>query len=198
MMPDDSIEEWRPVENTNGHYSVSNLGRVRRDIAARNTYAGRVLKSGLDLDGYVLVYLHVDGRRLPTTRVHQLVVAAFLGPPPTPQHTQVNHLDGNKTNNRVSNLEWQTPAGNNRHARAIGLIPPRRWNSFVPAPRRGETNSFAKLTETDVRFIRTHGHKLSGAALAEIFGVSETTISQVRNGWVWRHVTQAWAERPDE
>lgn len=47
--------------------------------------------------------------------VHRLVAYAFLGPPPTPEHTQVNHKDGNKSNNAVENLVWVTPAENIQH-----------------------------------------------------------------------------------
>lgn len=92
----DATETWRPIDE---HYEVSTFGNVRR--------AGRMLKPGLDSDGYLMVTLYKLGK-VKTHRVHRLVAAAFLGE--STLHTL--HADNNKTNNRLSNLSYGTHAKN--------------------------------------------------------------------------------------
>ena len=86
---------------------VSSLGRVR-------FRSGHISAGYRDQVGYSRLSLAVAGR-LRRVYVHQLVVRAFLGPPPTSEHTQVNHKDGNKANNAVCNLEYATPRENRAH-----------------------------------------------------------------------------------
>lgn len=103
-------EEWRPINGYEGWYEVSNCGRVRsldRTIAYKDghvhEYKGRLLKSGTDRDGYLLVSLHKNGK-VKAGKVHRLVAQAFI---PNPDKLpQVNHKNENKQDNRVSNLEW--------------------------------------------------------------------------------------------
>lgn len=177
MMPDDTIEEWRPIERLDGYYEVSNLGRVQRATAAKGARVGRILKPTLTHYGYFAVALSATSRRTNDrprpALVHRLVAETFLGPPPSPRHTQVNHMDGIKTNNRVANLEWVTPAENVRHAYRLGLTP-------APTPR-------CKLTERKVRAIRRVSREFTNAEIADVLGVSETTVSNARAGRSWRH-----------
>ena len=118
-------ERWRPVVGYEGHYIVSDRGSVRaierKDRTGRVKHAkARALTIGTT--GYYSVGLHVDCKAK-TVRVHRLVAEAFLGNP-SEGRTYVNHIDGNKLNNNVSNLEWATPGENNRHAfRALGRKP---------------------------------------------------------------------------
>ena len=107
------MEEWRDVSGEfRGVYQVSSLGRVQRVMTSRNWVRGYVLKPKVDVYGYSHVRLQHEGRQQPTT-IHKLVATAFLGPPLEGQ--QINHKNGDKTDNRASNLEWVTHEQNVRH-----------------------------------------------------------------------------------
>ena len=83
---------------------VSSLGRVR-------TAYGIVTEGTDRTDGYRRA--KINGK---TPYVHRLVAQAFLGPPPSKEHTQVNHIDNDPANNRADNLEWVTPLENTKHS----------------------------------------------------------------------------------
>lgn len=105
-------EEWRPIPGYEGLYEASNLGKIRsidREIRhSKNgtlTLKGRVLKLGIDKDGYLQVQLNKNGRGK-TFRVHRLVWMAFNGA--IPENMQVNHVDEDKSNNRLENMNLMT------------------------------------------------------------------------------------------
>lgn len=112
-------EEWRDINIDNGkyvgRYQVSNMGRVRSHPNSKITGSkpGKILFQSCDNRGYSQVYLYFKYKQT-TTKVHRLVVEAFL--PKRGHGWQVNHLDGDKTNNRLSNLELCTNKENQRHA----------------------------------------------------------------------------------
>jgi hypothetical protein len=111
----DSPEQWRVIEGWPG-YEVSSFGRV---ISYRRKEP-RVLIGGSS-DGYRQVYLHrADGYRR-MARVHSLVAAAFIGP--RPDGLEVRHLDGNRTNNAATNLEYATHTENMRDRVRHGTHP---------------------------------------------------------------------------
>ena len=110
-------EKWKPVERFEGHYEVSSLGRVRsldRILTQKNGrkrfHKGRIIKPRKINSGYYKVTLSAN-RRQESPTVHRLVLVTFKGQPPSKEY-QVNHIDGDKTNNRADNLEWATPAEN--------------------------------------------------------------------------------------
>ena len=103
--------------------------------------------------------------------VHRLVLRTFVGEP-IPGDV-ARHIDGNPENNRLENLAWGTPAENNRDMVRHGRS------------GRGERSASAKLTEQDVRLIRSLRGWVSAARLGRVFGVTPTTISQVWNGRSW-------------
>ena len=186
-MPVDDIEEWRPVVGADGYYSVSNLGRVRRELGdGQRTYAGRILKPGLAGAGYPFVHLRVPGVLRGQRYVHRLVAEAFLGSPPTRRH-EVDHLDGVRTNNHVSNLEWVTPSNNQLRAWAAGLIP----INHRPSIRKvGEQHPRSKLTDADVRFIRSaEGRAMDADVVAARFDTSRMYVLRLRRGLGWTHIS---------
>lgn len=105
--------------------------------------------------------------------VHRLVAEKYI---PNPnQFPQVNHIDGNKLNNRVSNLEWVSNDRNRKHAVEKGL------------QIHGEKCPWAKLSVEDVKFIREHP-EIHRDTLAKKFGVAQRTISDVVNRKTWKDV----------
>lgn len=107
-------EEWRDIPGHEGYYQVSSLGQVRsldRDFVDsrghQRSLAGRVLSPRKTGKNYRTVHL---GDRERDRKVHQLVLAAFVGP--VPEGQEVRHLDGDPTNNRLDNLLYGTRSEN--------------------------------------------------------------------------------------
>lgn len=108
-------EEWRDVKGYEGLYEISNMGTVRG--VRRTGCTGGPIKPQ-EWRGYLSVILY-SGCKPTHKKVHRLVAEAFI---PNPENKRtVNHIDGCKTNNAVSNLEWATHSENHRHAYSIGL-----------------------------------------------------------------------------
>ena len=119
------MEVWRDVAGFEGRYQVRDQGRVRslpRVVPSKSRWGctgprnmpGKVLAPG-NCRGYLIVNVHTKG----TIAVHLLVARTFLEC--NIPDAQVNHIDGVKTNNALSNLEWVTRTDNQLHAVATGL-----------------------------------------------------------------------------
>lgn len=112
-------EEWKDIEGFEGYYQVSNMGRIKsvdRDVLYSNGrihhYNEKIRVLCKDKDGYQITTLNKDGKSY-SRRVHQLVACAFL---PNPDNLpSINHIDEDKTNNRVDNLEWCSVYYNNHY-----------------------------------------------------------------------------------
>lgn len=106
------MEEWRSVPGWDGQYSVTQHGNVRSEKT------GRILKQTMGVDGYSRVSLKHNGKRS-TPTIHRLIMESFVGPRPEGYH--IRHLDGDKLNNTLDNLEYGTPKENaedvKRHGR---------------------------------------------------------------------------------
>lgn len=109
-------EVWKDIKGYEGLYRVSNYGRVKS--LKRNTACERILKPRLDKGGYLYINLSKNGI-CKSKKVHRLVGDCFILN--LKHKPQINHIDGNKTNNYVNNLEWSTAAENARHAVDTGL-----------------------------------------------------------------------------
>lgn len=109
--------EWRPIKGFEGLYEVSNIGNVR-SLNYRRTGEIKILRLYKNNNGYLKAVLCKDGKQC-TKKVHRLVANAFI--PNLENKPQVNHIDGNKQNNAVSNLEWCTILENIQHSWKTGL-----------------------------------------------------------------------------
>ena len=109
-------EVWKPIPGYSGLYEVSNLGRVKSLYRVK----GLICKPRDNGKGYLYVQLYAQGRGT-KKYIHRLVVIAHIGA--IPEGTEVNHKDGVKHNNAVTNLEVTTAQGNNFHAHKLGLTP---------------------------------------------------------------------------
>lgn len=122
-------EIWKPINGFEGLYSVSNQGRVRsEERSVRNgwgykTIPSKTMKLYKNKRGYLFAYLF-NGDTRKRARVHRLVAEAFIENPNS--YDQVNHIDGDKTNNASSNLEWCDQLANMAHASNHGLFNPRK------------------------------------------------------------------------
>ena len=110
-------EQWRPIERFNGEYMVSNHGRVR----SLKRHGDRIMPQTIQRRGYYAVTFWMDNKAK-CVKVHRLVAETFI---PNPDNLpEINHIDGNKLNNHVSNLEWCTRSHNVKHSFDTGLKQP--------------------------------------------------------------------------
>lgn len=171
------LETWKRLiyngEDYGDYYLVSDFGRIK------NAKTGYIRKNVLDKDtGYYQLYLCFGSRSShKTIKVHRAVAQTFI--PNQNNLPEVNHKDGNKTNNCVINLEWCTAQENAIHAYKNGLTP------------TGEKSVFSKLTQEDVDYIRAN-HKpkdkeYGSAALGRKYNVHPSTISKIvhNKNWKW-------------
>ena len=171
-------EIWRDVVGYEGWYQVSDMGRVRRVAPGKSTYVGRILDPKEDDHGYIRVTLHRNGTGK-EGRVHRLVMAAFLGE--CPPGKEVNHKSGDKTDNRLENLEYTTLQENMRHA----------WHVLGrPNMTKGEGHPAAKLTDNEVREIRRlfATGRFTKVKLGKMFNVSHKTIERIVTHDTWKHI----------
>lgn len=169
------MENWKPVIGYEEIYEVSDLGNVRSIVDRKNSYVGKVLQPTLRKNGYLQFGLTKDGKTK-WFKASRLVARTWI-PNPESKPT-VNHKDGLKTNDKVSNLEWATIAENTKHAYDMGLA----------KTRRGETSTSARLTELGVMLIRQLlKSKTTGKDISLRFGISEMMVSDIRLGKTWAY-----------
>lgn len=113
------MEEWKAIPNTNQKLFVSNQGRILSLLSGKP----RIIKTQKDAKGYQRFRISVNGKKT-TFKLHREVAKAFI---PNPNNLpQVNHIDGNKSNNKADNLEWTTSKENCHHAIKNGL-----WENVI-------------------------------------------------------------------
>lgn len=184
--PQEDKELWKPINLPiiGEIYDVSTHGRVRsknrhvefsiNGIPRRALFKGKILKENISKrNDYVYVHirisLHNINRRI---SVHRLMALTFI--PNVHNLQEVNHIDGNKKNNSVANLEWVSKSENALHAFRIGL--------HIPSSRKKGTRSNLKIRTEDFSLIRElvqKGH--TRKEIAKLFGVHLRTIFRVLN-----------------
>lgn len=166
------VEIWKDVIGYEGLYRISNLGNVysnsRRGSGGART--GRILKPKIDGSGYMFVNLQYKGSRK-YMKIHRLVALHFLDNPDN--KPQVNHIDFNRTNNIVTNLEWCTVSENIKHS----------WNNnrgYNPLHKPGldhPNTIYDSIKIKDMVYMRNSG--MTYQKIAKIFGCSHSTVQRL-------------------
>lgn len=163
-------EIWKPIKGFEGKYLVSDLGRIK-SLPNRTRKTELILKP--QNQTYSFIDLCKDGKVKKMT-IHRIVAMNFLDNPE--DKPQVNHINGDKLDNRVVNLEWSTRSENVKHSYTTGL------NSSV-----GSKNSQCKLTEKEA--IEIYNSKARTKDLSIQYNITQSTICDIRKGRSWTHVT---------
>jgi hypothetical protein len=165
-------EIWKPVSWAPTRYSVSNMGRIYT-LGAKGV-PPHLMKPQMNNRGYLLITLSMNNEKLHTT-VHRLVAEAFCeGKSET--CCDVNHIDGDKTNNVASNLEWVTKSENMVHARDV--LQCIHHATALPSKR--------KFSDEQVRAIRADCRSIK--AIADEYGVATRTIYLIRKRETYKDV----------
>jgi len=161
-------EVWRPIRGYEGHYEISNHGNVRSLKNNKN----KLLKNIIGYKGYRVVNLSLNDKKVKKYKIHVLVLEAFICKRPGPTHLiHACHNDGNRTNNHLHNLRWDSPRNNQ-----LDLI---KHN-----PKRH------KLKESDILKIRKLSKEegLSASQISRNYGVSSSHIRCILRKDRWNHI----------
>ena len=175
------MEIWKDIKGYEGRYQASEAGEIKSLFwvtAHGRKKQGRTLKQDMDKKGYRRVNLFKDNNHK-LYLVSRLVAETFI--PNHENKPEVNHIDGNPSNNRVNNLEWSTRQENIDHAIITGLT----------KSQIGEKNRMAKLTERQVRLIKHLKNcrpKMFTGEVGAIFNVERHTIGDIWRGRSWQNV----------
>lgn len=175
-------EEWKDIFDYLDIYQISNMGRIRsldRFDSHGNYQKGSIKICCLNPFGYLQTQLTNCFKKRKNHKVHRLVLSAFV--PNVNNLSQVNHKDGNKTNNLLENLEWANNSENQKHAYSLGLN----------KPNYGITNGNVKLTNDQVLFIRKEylsSFNTSYKILAKKYNVHPDTIKKIIRRKLWPHI----------
>lgn len=183
-----NTEKWLPVVGYESLYEVSNFGRVRsldHQVKKKNGVVeqkrGKELSPRLAGKGYLYVTLYYSGVRNQVA-VHRLVAMAFIG---ADNGLHVNHIDLDKTNNTVENLEWVTRSGNAQHAKSAGRYMLQHAGGRTLA--RNNPRIAKKLTLNqveDIKRLAASGHSKQ-KDIASQFGITQAVVSKIHRGAIW-------------
>lgn len=183
--PNLELEEvWKAIPGLEQFYEASTHGRirslsrtVRQKTGKQYLQAGRVMKPALGIKNKYFSLRLTNQVETVTRYVHHLVLITFVGP--APEGMEGCHGDGDRANNRISNLRWDTRSNNHADKALHGT------------DHKGERHPGSKLTESDVKNLRKRRlDGLSYAALAKEFGVTTMTVYRAVKGKNWSHVPQ--------
>jgi hypothetical protein len=165
-------EKWEKCIKESDDYYASNLGRIK---SYRKNSKGKILKQSNDFKNYKKVHISPFGKKM-NIGVHRLVAYAFIANPENKK--EVNHKDGNPSNNNVNNLEWVTSSENTVHSYNNGL------------QKRGELFYSAKLTQNEaIEIINAYNLGVfSQKELAIAYNISVSSIKDLLCGRNWAHL----------
>ncbi|MRN08005.1 endonuclease [Staphylococcus capitis] len=169
-------EIWKAIKGYEEFYEVSNLGRVRSlDRLTNNPMGtfirkGKILKPNINRGGYKFVLLTDENKKQKNKKVHRLVALNFIDNPLSKPF--VNHIDGNKLNNEVDNLEWCTPKENTSHAIEKGL--------FTPTVQKGSNRKVVGMFDMNDNLVKVFDRTKDAARYV---GSDNKTIIKICNGY---------------
>lgn len=167
-------ERWVAVPGFARH-EVSDLGRVRLAVRGHLSPAGALIAQKRERNGYLRVGL-CQGGKVHYHLVHRLVLLAFVGPAPSPEHEGA-HGDSDRSNNALTNLRWASRSENEHDKRGHGSV------------RLGERHQNTVLTDAQVVEIRTA--KAGGASYSQLgrrFPASYSALKRIVDRATWRHL----------
>jgi hypothetical protein len=193
-------EVFRDVLGYEGLYQVSNYGRVKSLERKNIFYCGlrkehlerpteeKILNYNKSNRGYLQVCLTKDGKSK-TYTVHRLVAKAFL--PNLKNKKQVNHIDGNKENNSIDNLEWVTSSENNKHAFITGLNKPHNMRKVNQYDLQG---NFIKQWNSITDFLKENNLNLKNS------NITTCCKGKRKNayGFIWKYAEEEWQKIEDK
>jgi hypothetical protein len=185
------LEVWKDIQDYEGVYQVSNFGNVKsldRIVNKPNGVSymrkGKLCKQSKSNLGYMTVGFTVNNVKV-NKYVHRLVAESFITN--INNYPQVNHIDCNKTNNRMYNLEWCTNSQNHIHASKNGL----NKLHLHRVVYSGEKNGRSLLTKEQVLEIKQKyiPYKYSAKKLSKEYNVSESCITHILNNTSWKEIS---------
>ncbi len=190
----DEVEMWRDIPDYVGLYEASNLGRVRslpRTVPTVNkamgvstrVSPGRIMKLNFNRRAKQQTVTLTKNGDQKVFKVAHLVLFTFVGPRPGPKDECCHFPDRGTTNNRLSNLRWDTRLGNIEDQKIHGTT---RLGKVGP---QGVRNAKAKLNDEQVvEMRRRYQTGVSSAKLAAEFGLGKSATHAILTGKNWRHV----------
>lgn len=185
------MEIWKDINGYEGYYQISNQGNVRSVDRFDGVHdrKGTIIKPNLKQNGYLQVGLRTHNKRK-WIGVHRLVAIHFIENPDN--KPQVNHIDGNKQNNTINNLEWVTAKENQNHATKIGLRKnmPKGEKHFCYGKFAANSHSAKPVIRRNPKTGETKLYKAK--ILAKYEGFDVTSISKCCHGKLKTHKGYEW------
>lgn len=171
------METWKPIEFLDNNYEVSNLGRVRstfkiikRSSGRQHTRVSKILKPATDNRGYLRVAVSYNNKLI-TLKVHRVVAEVFIGK----SELTVNHIDGNKQNNRVENLEWMSALDNVMLSFKTG-----QQDNFIKKSKE-RCKALRKISYDMFLLLAKENNKSASLSLSKKYGVDRKTLYSILN-----------------
>ena len=170
----------KTVKITHCKYNLIYNYYARENGSIYSEKSNKILSWQLDKNGYAKVQMMSDDGKRHRYSVHRLILENF-NPVENMENLQVNHIDGNKLNNNLSNLEWCTSSENNKHAHKIGL-----------KNQKGSYNNATHLTEENVLEIiqMLLSKQYTQKQIANKFNVCEDTVGAIKRKQNWKYLTE--------
>ena len=167
------MENFVSIKGFEGRYSISISGKIKNDIT------GYILNPCSLKSGYNSVKFRVDKNKYKDFYIHRLIAIHFI---PNPENKkEVNHINGNRHDNRIENLEWVTKSENALHAYRIGLN--------YSNPKKGEDWYAANVTNEivlDIRKMYSEGYR--NKDICEKYNLLKSQVSSIAKRRTWKHI----------